>query len=62
MKSRLIRDRSDESPGLPGTKPTRSSGPQNDTERTGHLAPQSLGRTACGEIVAQQNKIRMFTL
>ena len=39
MKSPLIWDRSNESSGLPGAKPARSSGPQNDTERTGNLAP-----------------------
>ena len=61
MKSRLIRDRSNENPGLLGANPARSSGPQNDTERTGDLAPQSLGGAACGEVVAQQNEVAMFT-
>ena len=52
MKSRLSRNRSNKSPGLLGTKPARSSGPQNYAE---------LGRTACGEVVAQQNEVGMFT-
>ena len=53
MKSSLIRDRSNEIPSFVGAKPSRSSRPQNDTERTGDLAAQSLSSTARGEVVAK---------
>jgi hypothetical protein len=39
--------------GFFDTNSARSRRPQNDTKCTRELASQSLGRTACGEVVAQ---------